>query len=131
MIKNVVIVAAIGRRGQLGLGGKLPWHDPDDLREFYNTVDKGFSIAGKNTSRQVRKLLGSRRLIEQSRSMSCQDVVDACLAMNPALTLYVCGGADVYAAWLRSGLVRETRLTHIDYDGPADRWFPFHLMGSL
>lgn len=122
----VHLIAAVGQRGQLGLGGRLPWRDPEDLRWFQQMTTGGIVVMGGRTYDAVAPRLQTHgrflfrfghgvKPAAALRSLSnfCDDV---------DRVIWIAGGAQTYRAFLP--FVRRSFLTHIDYDGEADVFMP-------
>lgn len=120
---GVHLIAAVGRSGQLGLNGTLPWHDLEDLRWFKRvTVDEAV-IVGRNTLPDVVGLR-DREIYVDDPETPCADFLKR-EGLDPVWRrLFIIGGAKTYARWLASGLVRLSLITHIDYDGECDVTMP-------
>lgn len=113
----VNLIAAVGRRGQLGLAGKLPWHAPEDLAWFRQmTMDKTV-ICGGRTAQSLPPLPG-RHLYVMERGQTPENVIK----MFAGSDIWVIGGAETYKQWLP--FVDRVYLSRIDYDGEADTWMP-------
>jgi len=122
---KVNLIAAIGKRGQLGFKGELPWHNPDDLGWFREETTNSLLIVGYKTYPSVMCLdmtFGRRLLIDDLEI----DKRGACtFAQSFGLNnVWIIGGAKTYVRWLNMGAVDRSYIAHIDYDGPADAWFP-------
>ncbi len=117
---DVRLIAAIGRRGQLGLAGHLPWHEPEDLAWFRQQTLGGVVVMGFRTARIVGAL-PDRTVVPwlgQEPAAFLEDVA----RNHPGRTIWIAGGAKTYARFLPH--VRRAIVTLIDYDGPADVWMP-------
>ena len=121
---DVRAMCAIGRRGQLGLDGRLPWEgatEPEyraDVERFWAKTRGHVIVAGPATFRSIPAFAHEERTIVELRSsMTPEDV----LVSFPARTVFVGGGPPVWAAWARH--IRHWDVTRLPYDGPADRWF--------
>lgn len=118
-MKPVVnLIAAVGRSGQLGLNGRLPWYDPRDLQWFKEMTWGGIVVVGSVTARSLPPLLG-RSLLVQTR----HDHPEALLCrLSPHASLWIAGGAKTYERWMP--YVDRFYIGRVDYDGPADAWMP-------
>lgn len=116
---NVNLIAAVGRSGQLGLYGRLPWHDPEDLRWFRSNTIGGVIIVGYRTAQMLPTLPGRTTLVWERR-----EAPERFLARirETERTIWVAGGEKTYAAFMP--FVRRAYITRIDYDGPADTFMP-------
>jgi dihydromethanopterin reductase len=121
---DVRAMCAIGRRGQLGLGGRMPWEGetgPEyiaDVERFFEVTRGHVLIAGPQTAASVPEFARRDRTIVEIRSvMTPADV----LAKFPDRVVYVGGGPAVWAAYAR--YIRHWDINRLPYDGEADRWF--------
>jgi dihydromethanopterin reductase len=142
---DIRLIAAVGRRGQLGLGGALPWQEPEDLQWFRQQTMGGVVVLGRRTFEAIGHRLVGRTVVcchekvayaydwlplEGNYSVSNARgglTLDDPLPLRIAAhflnrTIWVAGGARVYEAWMP--YVRRAVVTLIDYDGPADVWMP-------
>jgi dihydromethanopterin reductase len=118
---DVRLIAAVGRRGQLGLGGRLPWRDPVDLRWFRTTTMDGVVVLGGRTYDAVGELPGRVRARWSGRT-SPGAVLMQIAARHKGKVIWIAGGAYTYAAFMP--FVRIAVVTLIDYDGEADAFMP-------
>lgn len=127
MTQSVNLIAAIGLRGQLGLEGKLPWHAPADLAFFRRMTTGACLIAGRATLPALPYLPG-RMVYTFSRDNTPNGLLNLIDLQYPGWPVWVIGGEYVYRAFAPH--INSLRLISlIDYDGPADRWFPFDAYG--
>jgi dihydromethanopterin reductase len=121
---DVRAMCAIGRRGQLGLRGRLPWEGDEgaeyvaDVQRFWAVTRGHVLLAGPATFRSIPASARADRTVEELRSRAAPAEV---LARHPGRVVYVGGGPPVWAAW--AGLIRHWDVTRLPYDGEADRWF--------
>jgi dihydromethanopterin reductase len=121
---DVRAICAIGQRGQLGLGGVMPW-EGDRGREYVEDVERFFEItrghvllAGPRTIASVPEFARRDRTCVVIRSAERPEDV---LARYAGRVVYIGGGPvvwDVYAPF-----IRHWDVTRLPYDGDADRWF--------
>jgi dihydromethanopterin reductase len=124
MMSDVRVICAIGRRGQLGLCGRLPWEGARE-REYVADVARFFELTrghvillGPRTRSAVPDFAClDRTVVEIRSSQRPQDVI----AMFPERVIYVGGGPPVWAAY--APFIRHWDITRLPYDGEADRWF--------
>ena len=92
---SLFAIAAIGVRGQLGLNGRLPWHDKRDLAWFremtYGRVV--VVVVGRNTLLQLPPLPG--RVILSAEQFATPDVLRA-YVRNAGEHVYLIGGAKTF-----------------------------------
>ncbi len=133
----VVLIAAVGRNGEIGLRDGLPWRLPSDLRHFRAETMGKPVIMGRKTFATLGRPLPGRFLIVVSRDPalavpegveSASSVGEALLrgqaiaAQRGAAEVMVAGGAEIY----RAALDRADALclTEVDLDPEADSFFP-------
>lgn len=121
---DVRAMCAIGQRGQLGLGGRMPWEGakgPEyvaDVQRFWEATRGHVLIAGPRTVASIPQFAYEDRTIVEIRSgMEPAEVV----RRFPGRVVYVGGGPAVWAAY--AALIRHWDVTRLPYDGEADRWF--------
>ncbi len=121
---DVRAMCAIGRRGQLGLDGRLPWEgrsEPEfraDVARFWAATRGHVLLAGPATFRSIPDFAREERTIEELRS---GDGPEEVLARHRGRTVFIGGGPAVWAAW--APRIGHWDVTRLPYDGPADRWF--------
>ena len=121
---DVRAMCAIGLRGQLGLGGRMPWEGNRgsefvaDVARFFDLTRGHVLLAGPVTARSVPEFARADRTVVELRS-----------SMDPARTLarftdrvvFIGGGPPVWAVY--APFIRHWDITRLPYDGEADRWF--------
>ena len=110
----IAAIVAIGRRGQLGLNGCLPWHDKEDLKWFREYTAGKVVIVGSATAKKLPELPG-RTVVVWHRYMPPSELV------KQYPDAVIIGGAMTYRAF--SPYIKRWNISVIDYDGPADAWF--------
>ena len=143
---DVRLIVAFGNQGQIGINGKLPWRDTDDLKWFLrNTLEDKYSIVvlGRKTYEGILHdahpgaPLPGRNLLIQSRtrtiykpyrdldrdeyiggSMTPEQVIE----QYDSHVLWIAGGKAIYDLWLP--FVNKFYISRIPYNGPADTFLP-------
>ena len=110
----ITAVVAIGRSGQLGLNGELPWHDKEDLKWFREYTAVKVVIVGSATAKKLPELPG-RTVVVWHRDVRQSDLVK----QYPGAVII--GGSTTYKAF--SPYIERWHISMVDYDGPADSWF--------
>ncbi len=132
MTTVVRAMCAIGRRGQLGLRGRLPWEGnkgPEfvaDVARFFDRTRGHVIMAGKVTTTAIPAFArADRTIVELHAHMDPEQTI----ARFPERVVYIGGGPpvwDVYAPF-----IQHWDITVLPYDGDADRWFdPKWLVGA-
>lgn len=134
---RICIVVAIGRNRELGEGGKLLWHIPDDLKRF-KALTRGHPIIfGRKTFESVLgynkgKPLPERTNIVVTRDQnyayegalianSLEQAIEMTSKTDPE-EIHIGGGAQLYQQVLP--MTDKLFLTLIDDEKPADTFFP-------
>jgi dihydrofolate reductase len=137
---TIVLVAAVARNGVIGREGGLAWNIPEDMAHFKAVTAGGTVIMGRSTWESIpqrfRPLPGRRNIVlsrqpgfkapgaemaasvEAGLAMALKSPADA----GSAATVFVIGGAQVYAATLP--LAHRLELTEIQHDFEGDALFP-------
>jgi dihydrofolate reductase len=133
------LIAAMGRNRAIGLGNRLPWHIPEDLRRFRRLTLGHVLVLGRKTFESIgsRPLIG-RTLVVVSRGrgdIAAQQGVERAGSVEEALALatkiseaggcgeiFVAGGAEIYRQTLP--VADRLLLTVIEEDFPGDAYFP-------
>lgn len=130
-MRKPTAVLAIGKSGQMGLDGRLPWHDSADLRRFVQTTKGGVLIAGTATHASMQHLTtgGTNRLpYDRILTMAYKHIpiseqIEVLTEVYPRRPLFVIGGAKTLTRW--APYVGRWDISVVDYDGPADTWFDY------
>jgi dihydromethanopterin reductase len=115
---------AIGKHGQLGLNGRLPWEgNPGteykaDVQRFFALTRGHVVIAGPRTIASFPDWARSERTLVEIHSA---DEPNAILKSYCDRVVYVGGGPPVWNAYAH--LIRHWDVTRLPYDGEADRYF--------
>ena len=131
----ITLIAAIGRGGCIGKGGKIPWHLPEDLKRFRDLTMGKTVVMGRKTweslPERFRPLPGRTNVVvTRNASYVVPDGVEAHGSLDAALDAHagedevmVIGGADIYAQALpRAG---RLQLTLVDQEvADCDATFP-------
>lgn len=123
---TISLIAAIGRQGQIGLRGALPWHDSQDLKWFRHMTRGAELVVGPKTAAQLPVLHGRRVWIDDRAWEDPLDFLRAhdlmASGQTPKVDIFVIGGAATYVRWLPQ--VGRLYLSRIAYDGEADTYMP-------
>jgi len=122
--------------GLIGDAGKLPWHYPEDLKDFYAKTDQQIIIMGRKTFGGLPKeKIGDRCCIVFSRKKAASEnniifvsSLETFLKLEPFpenKMAYMVGGDKIAKLFLEAGLVSEFLLTHIEKKYSGDTFFPW------
>lgn len=125
-MSQITLIAAVGRRGQLGLNGDMPWGrgHPEDLKRFREKTTGGIVIVGHNTWRWVAHLDGThgRIFLEDNLRWTPFELAERLARRFDNPNIWIAGGAKTYARWMTRCTAFD--ITRLPYDGPADVWMP-------
>ena len=133
----VVLIAAVGRNGAIGLRDGLPWRLPSDLRHFRAETMGKPVIMGRKSFAALGRPLPGRFLVVVSRTpaLALPEGIARAASLDEALMrgqaiaeehrapeVMVAGGAEIYGAAM--GRADALRLTEVDLAPEADAFFP-------
>jgi dihydrofolate reductase len=126
------MIAAMARNRTIGLAGKLPWQEPEDLRHFQRTSTGHALIMGRRTADSLgwRALPKRRNIVISRQSGLCRPGFEVCPDLYSAVALartsdavpMVIGGGEVYRQALP--LATLLYLTVVQREYPGDAFFP-------
>ncbi|MDE2560804.1 MAG: dihydrofolate reductase [Sphingomonadales bacterium] len=124
MEQRVSLIYARAANGTIGLGGKLPWHLPADLKRFKAMTLGRPMIMGRKTFESLGKPLPGRRHIVFTRDAGWSapgaevvHTVGDALELAGEGDVNVVGGAQVYGLFLPLATHVELTEVHADYEG--------------
>lgn len=129
---EVILVAAIGENGEMGVNNALLWHLPGDLPRFKKMTMGYPIIMGRKTFDSIGKALPGRLNIVLSANANWQQdevitvnsiekAIDTA-KQNKAEKVFVIGGGQIYKLFLP--YATQLELTEV-FDAPmADTYFP-------
>ena len=131
---NIIVAFDINRG--IGINNRLPWHIPDDLKQFQKLTrgnGKNAVIMGKNTwnSLPVKMLAGRDNLIlslelvieENTPFNTLQKLTDFC-KKNSYENVWIIGGSQIYNLFLDNKRVDKIYATIINRQYKCDTFFP-------
>jgi len=127
--KQICLIAAMDRNRGIGMNGQLPWHLPDDLKQFKAVTMGKPLIMGRKTFAAIGRPLPGRQNIVISRDpefsaegVSVCNSLDQAVAVAEGDSLMVAGGGMIYL--LAMPYADKMILTLVDCEVAADTWFP-------
>lgn len=129
-MKNISLIAAIGKNNELGKNNRLIWNLPGDMKFFRETTTNHTVIMGYNTYLSIGRALPKRRnVVLTSKDIDNENIyvyhkIDD-LIKNEVKDeeVFVIGGASLYNYFY--DLADKMYLTLIDdEDSMADTYFP-------
>lgn len=130
MSVQLALIAALDRERAIGRDSTLPWHLPEDLKRFKRLTLGHSVLMGRRTADSIGRVLPGRQNLVLTRhgiapfdSQRAVATLDEALAASDSPTLFVIGGAEIYALTLP--LAQHLHLTWVDtVVADADTWFP-------
>lgn len=130
MIKNIELIAAIGKNNELGYNNGLIWKIKEDLKQFKQITMGKKLIMGYNTYMSLpNKLVGRDYIILTRKNMEIENAIiyhsreDLIKNIKKDERYIVIGGAQIYKLFIDD--VYLMYLTHIDDTFKlADAYFP-------
>lgn len=128
---KIIIIAAIGKNGELGKNNNLIWHLKEDLKFFKEVTTNHIIVMGYNTFKSLPCLLPNRthivlthQKIEQKTVTVFNKFSDLYKFLNKLdKEIFIIGGASLYSQFLP--YANEIYLTEIDAEEiEADVYFP-------
>ena len=127
---SVTIVAAMSRNRVIGRGNQLPWHEPEELKQFRKLTMGHTLIMGRRTMQSLVRPLSGRRCIVLTRSSHSFSGFETASSLDQAFMMagasdlnpMVIGGAEVFIAALPFADTIE--LTVINREVEGDVMFP-------
>ena len=123
------IITAIDKNHVIGLGNRLPWSLPADLRRFKRITWGKPIIMGRNTYDSIGRPLPGRRNIILSRNQSYYPGCLVYSSLEKALELnhdekeiFIIGGENLYRQTI--SMVNRLYLTIIHHQFEGDTYFP-------
>lgn len=131
---DIVLIAALDSNYGIGKKGGLPWKLPGDLNHFRELTMGHPIVMGRTTWESVNKPLTGRRTIVMSRNGAYRPsvptdhiarTVEGVLKLarhHFCPRLYICGGTEVYGAFMEHATLMFLTRIHGIYD--CDVHFP-------
>mgnify|MGYP002657715424 FL=1 len=125
------LIYARAANGVIGLNNSMPWHLPEDLAHFKQLTSGNPVIMGRKTwdslPERFRPLPGRTNIVVTRNTDWSADGVVRASSLEEALrigaqhgnTVWVMGGAQIYAQALPLADVVEMTIIHQDYAGDA------------
>ncbi len=134
---NPVILIVCHNQNNYGIGlkGKLPWKNEEDLERFQRITDDGILIVGRKTAESLPRLKNRTIYIvsretssKRTTFLTVKEAIDR--AKTSGKKIFIAGGAEIYAAALEQGLVDILDITKVNDETACDTFFPMQLVGS-
>ncbi len=124
------IIVAINNRNGIGMDGKIPWHNKNDL-QFFKMMTYGKSVfMGRKTYESLGKALPYRcnqvlsSSIDFASDIIVHGSVDTFLSrIQKTPDAFVIGGESIYNMTLDAGVISNIYLSRINDNSPCDKFF--------
>lgn len=125
------LIYARAANGVIGLNNTMPWHLPEDLAHFKQLTSGNPVVMGRKTwdslPARFRPLPGRTNIVVTRKADWSAEGVLRASSLEEALqagaqygdTVWVMGGAQIYAQALPLADVVEVTIIHQDYEGDA------------
>ena len=132
---QIHLIWAQDQNGGIGIDGKLPWHIPDDLKNFKNLTLGSTILMGRNTweSLPVQPLPKRRNVVLSSKDIAdveCYTSLEECLEKlnsDSIQLLFVIGGSKVFRNFIHRA--DELHITLVDeITEGIDTYFPVTML---
>ena len=131
---KIELIWAQDQNGGIGKEGKLPWHIPQDLKNF-KKITSGFPIImGRKTweSLPFKPLPGRRNIVMSSQMIKAVEVynsIEKCcekLTQDSIKKIFVIGGQSIYESFYSKASALHLTIINEDVEG-IDTFFPISL----
>jgi dihydrofolate reductase len=136
-----ILLVAVGRRGEIGYKGDLPWPRlPSDLKRFKRLTTGHAVIMGRKTHESILRTLGEplpnrKNIVLSTKGEFTLRHTNVLMAssIRLALTLanrtrseraFFIGGVSIYKGALECGLVDRLMITRVQGEFESDTFFP-------
>lgn len=132
---KIILVVAMGKRGELGNGSRLPWGKPipADMRNFRELTQRKTVVMGRKTWESIpsafRPLPDREENIVLTRDenfvadgATVVHDIGAIRELSKTRDIYIIGGAEIYAMF--EPFASLMYVTLVDGNFPADTYFP-------
>lgn len=137
MITALSLIVAVDAANGIGKNNDLMWNLPADMQFFKETTKGHVVIMGRKNYDSIpekyRPLAGrtnvilSRNTVFEAPGCLVFSSLEDCLAnlsLAAGQQAFIIGGAQIYELALKTGLVENMFITHIDKTYGADTFFP-------
>lgn len=126
----IALIAGLTKNRIIGKGGSLPWHIPEDLKNFKRLTSGHTIIMGRKTYESIGRPLPNRNNIVVSRTMEPKEGIEVCSSFEEAMDkagqkegdTFIIGGTSMFAEGLAVADTLYLSWVKKDYEG--DTYFP-------
>jgi dihydrofolate reductase len=132
-MRKISIIVAMSQNSVIGLKNRLPWHIPEDLKNFRKITINHSVIMGRKTYDSIGKPLKDRDNIVISRDASLKiDGVEVVNSLEKAISkiaesseIFIIGGQQIYSIALPLSTHMYVTKVNANFDG--DVFFPDYI----
>ena len=129
-MSHISIIVAKSSNNVIGNEGNLPWHIPEDLKNFKSLTMGKPMIMGRSTFESIGKALPGRKNIVMTRDKKYQandisvahNLEEALIMCDGAREIMIIGGGEIYKLFF--GMVNRIYLTNVEKHIDGDVFFP-------
>jgi dihydrofolate reductase len=129
-MRKISLIVAMSQNSVIGLNNQLPWHIPEDLKNFKKITLNHCVIMGRKTYDSIGKPLKDRRNIVISRNNSLLingvevvNSLDKAISMvDDSSEIFIIGGEQIYTISL--SLATHLYITKVNANYKGDAFFP-------
>ena len=129
-MRKISLIVAMSQNSVIGLNNQLPWHIPEDLKNFRKITLNHCVIMGRKTYDSIGKPLKDRRNIVISRNNSLLingvevvNSLDKAISMvDDSSEIFIIGGEQIYTISL--SLATHLYITKVNANYKGDAFFP-------
>ena len=121
---KISAILAVGKDGEIGLNGGLPWRSKGDMQHFKNLTSGHCILMGMNTYKSIGRPLPNRtNIVITSKDIklegcyvfhSVEDGIKFAESQNEN-ELFIIGGLSIYKYCQEKGLLDRIYLTKFEY----------------
>lgn len=127
---KIKLITAMTKNGVIGKGNALPWHIPDELKNFKYHTKNNTIIMGMRTFESIGRPLPQRNNIVLNSTQTFIEGAEVCTSVDQALQvaqnygkdIFVIGGAYTYTQFLP--IVDYLYISYIKKNYDGDVFFP-------
>jgi len=133
---SINIIAAMSRNRVIGIGNKLPWNIPQDLKHFKNltSIENSAIVMGRKTWESLPiKPLPNRKNFVLTKNNShttfpyglvLKELDDILILKKMYQNTWIIGGQTIYESYINKPYIDKIYLTEIDEYYEGDTFFP-------
>ncbi len=129
----ISIIVGMTKNQVIGKNNQLPWHIPEDLKNFKRLTQNNVVVMGRKTYDSIPakfRPLPNRHNIVISRSMQPEESIDVCSSIQDAISkaktynkeIFVIGGSTIYKQFLE--IADKMYISYINKNYEGDTYFP-------